>query len=329
MGRESSEMILTVLAERYERVGITFIADMGDLERLVAQRPDAIFLGMKNLPITDEHGSVTRLWLTAYFEQNGIACTGSPAHAIALDFDKPAAKHVVQQSGLNTARFFSAVPGEFPDAAALPLSFPLFIKPPNTGGGKGIDAASVVHDFAAFTRKVQAIADEFHTPALAESYLTGREFSVGIFGTSHSSRLTAMPIELIADQNADGDRILGQSVKAADTERVIGVADPDLRLQLADFAVLVFQALGARDYGRIDIRLDAAGVPQFLEANLIPGVAKHAFTSYFTSSCEINLAMNHPTMILRIMELALNRTTLELPAPELPSRPANLLPIAV
>ncbi len=303
LGYKSSAMICTLLQKHYRQVGITVINNVHDLRVLVAKRPDLVFLGMKYLPSSED--TETKLWIAEYLENNGINYTGSGSGAISLDYDKPAAKQVVRNNGLSTSDYFVARPGQFHSASELPLSFPLFVKPPSTGGGKGIDANSVVRNFAAFQRKIQTIAEAFQTDALVESYLPGREFSVGIVGQVESNRLTAMPIELVTEQNMFGDRILGHKIKAADTEHVIAITNQSLRQSITALALAVFKALGATDYGRIDIRLDETGIPHFLEANLVPGLADHDFISYFTSACRLNQQMSYEAMILRIVNLGL------------------------
>jgi D-alanine-D-alanine ligase len=305
MGQKSCDMLLSVLGEHYQSVGVSVINDIYDLENLVAKQPDLVFLGVKMIPAPDDPAS--KLWLSAYLDANGINYTGSPAAAIALDFNKPIAKKVVKAAGLNTSTHFMAHPSEYHTARDLPLSFPLFVKPPNGGGGKGIGADSVVRNFTEFAQKVAAIDRDFQSDALVESYLPGREFSVAILETIDSDELIAMPIELIAEQNSQGDRILGQKIKAADTELVMAVLSQTVKDSVVELATAVFRALGARDYGRIDIRLDSQGTPYFLEANLIPGLAFHDFVSYFTSACWINQGMDHEAMLLSIVELGLAR----------------------
>ena len=309
MGEPSAQMIRVVLEQHYERVGITQVNDLSDLEQLVALQPDLVFLGMKYIPLITSGGYTTdtNIWLSGYLEAHGINYTGSSAAAIALDFDKAAAKRTVQAAGLRTADYFVARPGQFLSQADLPLFFPLFIKPPAAGGGQGIAADSVIRDFDAFQRKVQQISDDFQSDALVETYLPGREFSVAIMANSSGSSIIAMPIELIADANAQGDRILGQAIKAADTERVVAVTDLALQRQLTVMALAAFRALGASDYGRIDIRLDGHRQLHFLEANLIPGVAFHDFTSYFTAACQINGQFDYPAMVLQLVAIALAR----------------------
>jgi D-alanine-D-alanine ligase len=301
MGDKSAAMIQALLREHYTSVGVTLVSNLTELKQLVASQPDLVILGVKQIP--SEDGPI---WLSAYLEANGVNHLGSQTTAIELDFDKPGAKQIVQAAGLLTAASFTAEPDQY-TAATLPLPFPLFVKPPNGGGGKGIGPDSVVRNFGAYQQKVQFILDEFGTSSLVEAYLPGREFSVALIENSETAGLLAMPIELITEQNAQGDRILGQVVKADDTEHVVAVVDLVLRTRVNRLAKAAFRALGARDYGRIDIRLDERGVPHFLEANLIPGLAKHDFVSYFTAACEINQHMSYDTMILSLVTLSLNR----------------------
>jgi len=116
-----------------------------------------------------------------------------------------------------------------------------------------------------------------------------------------------MPIELISAPNESGDRILSHKVKSEDTEHVISVEPGSLKDDIISLAIDAFKVLGARDYGRIDIRMDEAGRLYFLEANLIPGVAMHSFTSYFTSACWINQKMDYDSMLLNIVDIGLKR----------------------
>lgn len=308
IGQKSCDTIRAVLEQHYERVGVTIVNEADDLEILAAKQPDLVFLGVRKVPSSLGGEPATTVWTGAYLEEKGLSYTGSPANALVLDISKPLAKEVVKAAGLSTADYFSVSPGQYKSMLALPLNFPLFVKPPDAGGSKGIGADSVVRDFADFEHKVQAIHEQFNTNALAETYLTGREFSVAVLADPYSDELTAMPIELVTGPNINGDRILGKDIKAADTERVIALQDPAIRQAVVTLALDVFQALGARDFGRIDIRLDEHGVPHFLEANLIPGLSAHDSTGgYFTRACRINEGMDYESMLLRIVELALAR----------------------
>ena len=301
MGLKSAVMMQAVLSSHYGRVEIMNVSTLTDLDMVVSAGPDVVILGLKNLST-----SAGLISVTGYLESYGINYLGSHAAAIALDYDKPAAKQAVALAGLRTAASYLLTQDDLEEIQAE-LSYPLFVKPPYGGGGQGIGPDSVVRNYYELCTKVKEISDNYHSAALVEAYLPGREFSVALMEQSADREIMALPIELIADQNEQGDRILGQAIKAADTERVTAVVDLALRIRINRLAVAAFRALGARDYGRIDIRLDAEGKPHFLEANLIPGLAKNDFVSYFISACEINLYQSYEAIILNLVQLSLNR----------------------
>ncbi len=310
MGQQYCSMVVAVLEKQYARVGITVVNDSHDLERLVALNPDLVFLGVKQVPDSGSSSFLNKkIWVADFLDEHGIAYTGSPASAIALDFDKSAAKTVVASAGLLTADFFTARPNEYAAENQLPLSLPLFVKPLCAGGGQGIGPESVVRTFEQYSKAVENIYSNFSKDALVETYLEGREFSVALLQEVGTEKIAAMPVELIAVTNSSGDRILGRCVKKADSEEVVAVIGGKLRRDLEELALQIYNALGARDYGRIDIRLDSSGTPYFLEANLIPGL--HNRTSYFTKAWGIHTGLDYHDMILRVVAVAFERTLAE------------------
>lgn len=306
MGSKSCQKIHKSLSKHYRRVGVTIVNNLTDLELLVSKRPDLVFLGLKRLPKVDNVGDVASddVWISEYLDDRGIGYTGSDKFATELEFNKALAKELINKAGLPTAKYFTAMPGQYVSSRHLPLSFPLFIKPLNTGGGKGINDDSVVRNFLAFQRKIQAIYASFGCVSLVEQYLQGREFSVAILEDASDDKLALMPIEIITQKNARGDRILGSRVKIEDNEQVIAVDDESVKAEVNQLAADAYNLLGARDLGRIDVRMDINGKAHFLEANLMPGPG----TRYFAGACHINQSMDYETMILRIVELGLARS---------------------
>jgi D-alanine-D-alanine ligase len=220
-----------------------------------------------------------------------------------LERHKPLAKQRVLMAGLKTPAFYVIGQNQLLDESDLPLVFPLFIKPTNRGGGLGIDSDSVVHNFGQLRAKVGFITTVLQTEALIEEYLPGREFSVAILKNEHSADYTAMPIELIAPADQTGVRLLSSRVKSSNTEQALEVTDAVIKSRVNTLALDVFEALGARDYGRIDIRLDKYGVPHFLEANLIPSLIS-GYGS-FPKACLLNRGLDYEPMILTIAKLGL------------------------
>ena len=325
MSQRSSDAILRVLKKYYTRVGVTIINDLSDLDDLVRVNPDLVFLGMKYLPRNKSVGmnDPDKLWIADFLEENNILCTGSRSFAHELELNKQYAKRRLLDLGLNTSSYFVTGYNDLISDDKMLIDYPLFVKPANRGGGLGIDSDSLVHDFSSLKSKVRAITKNLQSDSLVEEYLPGREFSVAILKDKDTSDLLAMPIELVADLNAQGESILSSEIKQSNTEKVIKVTDEIIKSEVIALAINAFQALGARDYGRIDIRLDKHGVPHFLEANLIPSIIS-GYGS-FPKACVLNSGIQFTEMILSIVELGLTRNIeIDEEAPQ-----SMLLPLSV
>lgn len=303
MSSESAQAIYTLLKRHYSRVGISIVNNQADLKAVVAMTPDLIFNAAKYVP--KSVGDDTRVWVAGYFESQGIVVTGSSKNAHMLELDKYLAKQQVLDCGLRTSRY---IVFKFEDsilAGDISIAYPVFIKPTSKGGGAGIDEDSVAHNFADLSAKIQSIKDIYNCDVMIEEYLPGREFSVAILQDYSSPKYYSMPLELIAPINTRGNRILSSAVKSADTESFKVVTDIRLQATLCDLALKSFNALGARDYGRIDIRLDKTGMPQFLEANLIPSLIENY--GNFPKACKLIMNLSFESLILQIVLLGFRR----------------------
>jgi D-alanine-D-alanine ligase len=253
MSLASATAIAETLQRHYSDVVVTDVSTESDLRALVARNPDLVFLGMYFVPSDSERHP--KIWLSDILEKNGVGYTGSGKFSHRLGLNKHLAKQRIIEMGLKTSPF-QIIRLENPDTVDRgSLSFPLFVKPSNKGGGQGIDEFSVVRTAEELRSKVASIHERQNTDALIEEFLVGREFSIAIIGNQDTNNLTAMPIELVAAKDSNGERMLSKIVKSANTEGVLEVTDTDERLVLKSFAINVFNALGARDYGRIDVRL--------------------------------------------------------------------------
>lgn len=307
MSQASCDGIVAVLSKFYKRVGVTTVNTLADLEVLVALQPDLVFMGMKYVPQTPALGIADphKIWVSDFLDQHGIAYTGSNGLAHELELDKGLAKQRVLDCGLQTSQFFVVKQGKPHNQTNL--RYPLFVKPIDRGGGLGIDDLSVVNNATELESKLHSLAVNHQADAIVESYLSGREFSVAILKDEFAYEFAALPIELIAPVNEHGARLLSDAVKSADSEKVLKIADEAVKAEVTKLALQVFHALGAQDYGRIDIRLDGNGTPQFLEANLIPSLLNHY--GNFPKSCLLNSGIDFETVLLTIVRLGLQRTT--------------------
>ena len=289
--------IQRILSKRYKHVLITEINSMDDLEQLARRKPDLVFSGVKYFCFNNK-----KIWLNDYLEIFLIPYIASSKAALDNESDKNRAKNIMQQNDIKTADYFITNPGEHKKESSIPIKFPLFIKPITGGDSRGIDKNSLVFNFEEFTAKVLDIKLKLNTSSLVETYLAGKEYSVGIFEDSIDGSLRAMPIEIIVKKNIDGHCILDFDVKKNDEEEVVLVSDHKIFKKLSEIAKNSFIALGAKSLGRIDIKMDHLGEPHFIEANLMPGLRK----GYFYRSCLLNLDMSYDEMILSIANTGLS-----------------------
>jgi len=285
-------LICNILSDVYQHVRVTEINSQDELDQLASRHPDLVFSGVKYFDVDGQ-----QLWLNDYLDQHGIAYMASNRKALDGEFDKSNAKKLMQKAELATADYFTTEPDEHATESSIPIAFPLFVKPVAGGDSQGIDANSVVNDFASFQAKVAHIWKTQHSRSLVETYLSGREYSVGIFEDYASGTLTAMPIEIIAQKNENGQRILDYDIKRFDSEQVIAVKNPTIHKQLSTLAKAAFKVLDGKAFGRIDIKMNHHNIPHFMEANLMPGLRK----GYFYRSCALNLGLTYEEMILKIV----------------------------
>ena len=276
---------------------ITKIQHKKDLDRLLKRKPDLVFSGVKYFNFNNE-----KVWLNDCLEAYGIRYIASSRAALDNESDKNKAKKLIVKANIKTADFFVATPDEHEHSSSIPIPFPLFIKPVKGGDSRGIDSNSVAYNFASFKKKVLEIKTKHNLSSLVETYLPGKEYSVGIFQDSLKGTLRAMPIQIIVKKNINGHRILDFNVKKDDEEKVIAVTDTKIFKKISKLAKEAFKALGGKSLGRIDIKMNERGVPHFMEANLMPGLRK----GYFYRSCLLNLDMNYDDMILNIANTGLS-----------------------
>jgi len=289
--------ILKILSKRYTHVSITKIDNKKDLDRLLKRKPDLVFSGVKYFNFNNK-----KVWLNDCLETYDIPYIASSRTALDNESDKNLAKKLILKARIKTADFFVTKPEQHQNESSIPISFPLFIKPVKGGDSRGIDSNSVAYDFSSFKKKVLEIKNKHNLSSLVETYLSGKEYSVGIFQDSINGTLRAMPVEIIIKKNINGHCILDFDVKKDDEEKVIAVTDEKILKELSKLAKKSFKALGGKSLGRIDIKMNHLGVPHFMEANLMPGLRK----GYFYRSCLLNLDMNYDDMIFNIANTGLS-----------------------
>lgn len=292
--------ILLSLERTPHTIRLTSCKSRSDLEEVLVRKPELVFLTAKYLPLKNEKN----IWFTEFFEESNIICAGSKFETLQFDSNKAKAKNFLSAKGIKTAKYFVARPEQYQYEEALPLDFPLFVKPIDAANSCGVDDDSYVNSFSAYKNKVQAIYSQFNEPALVEEYLGGREFTVSII-CDREGKLLVSPIEVLPPESKLGLRILGQSVKELDTEHLQKISMKTECLFVCKLAVSAFLALGVRGYGRIDIKMDDCGNYYFMEANLVPGMCQSS--SYFPRAFEIIYDMTFDDVVYAMLDESQSR----------------------
>lgn len=187
----------------------------------------------------------------------------------AVTLHKGIAKHVVRDSGLPTPAF--AVINCESDIADVKLPYPLFAKPVAEGTGKGITATSKITDQKMLHTTCMDLLTSFKQPVLVETFLPGREFTVGIVGNGVKARsIGVLEVVLLADSEPD---VYSYHNKAFFENLVEYHAVNDEEAQKAvEIALACYRVLGCNDAGRVDLRSDSNGLPNFIEINSLAGL---------------------------------------------------------
>lgn len=295
---EAIEEALQVLGFETERIG-----HLRSLIRRLTEgrRWDLVFNIAEGLGLFGREAQVPAL-LEAY----NIPYTFSDPLTLTLTLHKGMAKRVVRDLGIPTPDF--AVIESESDAELLDLPFPLFAKPVAEGTGKGVTSSSILKGKAALNSVCKRMLAKYGQPVLVESYLPGREFTVGILGTgSQAAPVGVMEVVLLKD----AERGVYSYLNKEHCEKYVQyrlVEDAQAQ-EAAEVALKAWQGLGCRDAGRVDLRVDAGGRPNFMEVNPLAGL--HPEHSDLPILCGM-VGLTYLALIENIMRSALGR---------LPTRP--------
>ncbi|WP_299473826.1 hypothetical protein [uncultured Roseibium sp.] len=310
---ETCEVLFQAISEVYQNVSFHNVTNIESLHKVAQEAPDLVVLCSKYIIV---EGTDERIWLSDFFSSKTISFTGSTRSALELDSNKSKAKTLLQNFNIATASFFVARPDQYKKEVDLPLGFPLFIKPISAANGNGVDEFSIVRDLEGYQSKVGSIFASFGTAALVEKELSGKEYTIAILDDPKSNARYVMPLEITTPKNCNGDRLLGYQAKQDNEELLRRVPEP-LHSELCLTASKIFDLLNARDFGRIDIKLDEYGTPHFLEANLVPGMTPGSSyfpraLSYLNSSgdaLKAPIGLTYSEVALKIVEIGLKRAS--------------------
>ncbi|MBE0660958.1 MAG: D-alanine--D-alanine ligase [Bacteroidales bacterium] len=220
---------------------------------------------------------------------------------LSLTLHKAMAKHVIRGNGIPTAAF--VVVKNEKDLENINLEYPLFIKPVAEGTGKGISQKSLVTNRMDLELNAKELLDKFKQPVLVEEYLPGREFTVGITGTGNEAAPCGI-MEVIVYGKIEEQVYSLQNKEEYESRVAYSIPEKSITEYCYDVALRSWNALECRDGGRVDLRLDKNGVPNFIEVNPLAGL--NPIHSDLPILCKLN-GISYKDLIGMIMQSALKR----------------------
>ncbi len=264
--REVSKMSGAGVLAALQSHGIdAHLFDTGErsLAELAAEKFDRVFIALHGR--YGEDGSIQ-----GALELLGIPYTGSGVMASAVGMDKITTKNLWVKAGLPTPGYAQLDAGSDLAKVAAELGLPLMMKAPHEGSTIGITKVTDAADMQAVYDATAALDDS----VLAESFVSGREFTVAVLGGGATAR--ALPVvEIVAPQgNYDY-----QNKYFTDDTRYFCPPQLDAALQaeMQRLALAAYRAVGCEGWGRVDVLLrESDSQPFLLEVNTSPGMTSHS-----------------------------------------------------
>jgi D-alanine-D-alanine ligase len=244
-------------------------------ERLRQANPDIVFNIAEGF-----HGVNREAHVPAICEFYGIPYSGSDPFTLSLCLDKARTKETLTFHGIPTPRFALVEKIEDLRSAVEKLQLPLFVKPLHEGSSKGITDGNLCFDESQLFSQTEFLLESYDQPVLVEEYLPGKEFTCGVLG--NGDRATVLPLVgmnfdtlpegALPIYSFDAKFVWDRPENPLDIFQCPARITSELQASIERVTLDAFRVLGCKDWARIDVRLDAAGMPNVLEVNPLPGI---------------------------------------------------------
>lgn len=276
---------------------------IGHLKQLVSRlskgdRWDLVFNISEGL-----YGNGREAQVPALLDAYRIPYVFSSPLVLTLTLDKGITKRVIRDGGIATPDFF--VIRTESDIEKMNLPFPVFVKPVAEGTGKGIDGKSVVKNRGELNEICPILLTRYKQPVLVETFLSGREFTVGIVGTGDQAKAVGT-MEIMLNKKAEKDVYSYNNKENWESFVKYKAASGHEKEACESLALNAYRLLGCEDGGRVDVRMDAHGIPNFLEINPLAGI--HPTHSDLPILSGLN-GISYKSLMKMIMDSALQKVT--------------------
>ncbi len=300
---------LTAVGHAAELEGVHGVEVYALLSRLCANRPDLLF----NLCESMDGEAANEPTFAGLLDLFRIPYTGADQLALALCLHKQITKDVLIARGVATPPYrFLASLADLEDPALDALDYPWFVKLVHEDASLGITEANLVHSADELRARSRELMLDHRQGVLAERYVDGREINVTLLGNGDAVNMLPLHEIDFAAMPAGRPWIVSYAAKWFEDHvdyagtRVVPLRDrePGLVAEIERTALGAWHALGLRDYGRVDLRIDAAGQPWVIDVNPNPDISPDAGVTRAAAAA----GWSHPQLVAEIAKLAIERT---------------------
>ncbi len=270
-----------------------------------ASSPDLVFNVCESL----EGDARNEIVVPAVLEMMHMPYTGAPSLTLGMCLHKERTKEVLVARGIDTPPY--RVLRDDADLAAFDLPYPVFLKLAHEDASIGIEASNVCRDDVGLRTRAHELLVKYKQPVIAEAYIAGREVNVTVLGNGPDIRCLPLHEIDFASMPADRPQIVSYAAKwdesHVDYEGTKPVpmknVGPELQTRIEATAIAAYRAMDLRDFGRVDLRIDADGVPWVIDVNPNCDISPDAG---FARSARV-AGFEYPQLIGKICEIAWSR----------------------
>jgi D-alanine-D-alanine ligase len=309
--RDSAKAITRALAESGHTVelsGVHGVEVYSVLAGIRAQKYDLLF----NLCESMDNNSLNEPTFAGLLDLFGIRYTGADLLALASCLHKQRTKDILLAHRVPTPPYrYLLDETVLADPTLDALDFPWFVKLAHEDASLGITEANLVRDAAALRARSRELMREYKQAVIAERYVEGREINVTVMGNGAEARTLPLHEIDFAAMPSDRPHIVSYAAKweeshvdYAGTKPVpLRDATPALIAAVEQVALAAYRAVELRDYGRVDLRVDANGQPWVIDVNPNPDISPDAGVTRAAAAA----GMTYPQMVAEIARIALAR----------------------
>ena len=253
--------------------------NLNEIEKI---SPDRVFIILHGKG--GEDGEIQK-----YLDSLNIPYTGSNSESSKLCMNKRSTKEILLSNDILTPNYEKISEMEI-SSIKKRFQYPFIVKPSAEGSSIGVYIVENDGDLERAVSANEKISSDF----IAEDYIEGLEYTVGILGDSALPVIKLLPPGKFYDFNAKYESDKMQYICPSQL-------DDSMEYELKKISLNCFKACGCKGWGRVDIIIDDKGNPWVIELNTVPGMTSHSLVPLAAKQRDIDFE----NLVLKILDSSL------------------------